>query len=288
MSKKQIAGAVLGGIIIYLLAGPVVKTKLVDPHFQNQPSTLKEAVDNALLGAKGVYGISIKDLKTGETYSFNEDRIFEAGSLYKIWVLLTAFEQIEKGELKEDQVLSQDIAVLNRKFNIASESAELREGVISLTIKEAMQQMITISHNYAALLLTEKVKISKVADFLKRHKFNDSIVGQPPKTTPKDTALFLEKLYKGELSNGENTQRILDLLKKQQLNEGLPKYLPKEAGVAHKTGEIGWFKHDAGIVFLDGREYIIVVMSESDSPSGAQERIAEISKAVYEYFSKTR
>lgn len=261
-----------------------MKTEMV-VFFTNQRNiALKEVVEKSMEGTDGTYGIVIKNLKYDQSYYYNENHSFEAGSLYKLWVMLTAFDQIEKGKLKAEEVLSQDIPTLNRKFNIASESAELTEGGISLSVKNAMEQMITISHNYAALLLSERVRIFNVSDYLKAHGFHFSNIGEPPKTTPKDTALLLERIYKGELANPENTQKMLDLLKNQQLNDGLPKYLPKEVKVGHKTGDIGWFKHDAGIVFLESGDYIIVVMSETNSPISAQKRIAEISQAVYEYF----
>lgn len=289
MNKKQIIVTILViGLTLYLLLAKAVSSELIDPQFQKAPVSLEDVVQRVTIGSKGTYGIVIKNLQTGESFSRSEHRIFEAGSLYKLWVLATAFNQIEKGELKEDAILSQKVSELNQRFNISSDSAEMREGVITLTVSQAMQQMITISHNYAALLLTEKVKISNVSKFLSNNKFNDSNVGEPPKATAGDIALFLEKLYRGELANKENSQKILDLLKKQQLNDGLPKYLPKGITVAHKTGDIGWFKHDAGIVFSPSGDYIIVVMSESDSPPGAQERVAEVSKTVYEYFNKPK
>ncbi|MBI3887855.1 serine hydrolase [Candidatus Microgenomates bacterium] len=67
--------------------------------------------------------------------------------------------------------------------------------------------------------------------------------------------------------------------------EGLPKYLP-EVLVAHKTGTLDRFQNDVGIVFTPLGDYAISVFSESDSVYGAEERIALISKSVYDYFSK--
>lgn len=247
-------------------------------------SKLDEVTSKALKGTKGKYAVVIKNLKSGEEFFLNEHRSFEAGSLYKVWILAAAYKQIEEGKIKEDQVLSQDIETLNKKFKIASESAEQKEGRITLSVKSAMKQMITISHNYAALLVTEKVRVSNVGNFLKDNGFAESAVGEPPKTTAYDIAVFFEKLYKGELASEENTQIMVDLLKGQKLNNKLPKYLPKEVEIAHKTGELGWFSHDAGIVFSEKGDYIIVVLSESNSPKGAEERIALLSKAVYEYF----
>ena len=123
-----------------------------------------------------------------------------------------------------------------------------------------------------------------MAVFRKEKGFGGSALGEPPKTTPSDIMAFFEKLHTGKLAKQENTFRMLEILKRQTLNKKLPKYLPKEVSSAHKTGEIGFFSHDAGIVFREGGDYIIAVLSESDHPSGAEERIAEISRAVFKYF----
>jgi beta-lactamase class A len=91
----------------------------------------------------------------------------------------------------------------------------------------------------------------------------------------------------GELANAEYTAKMIDLLKAQRLNNKLPRFLPEGTVIAHKTGELGLFSHDGGIVYLpDGNEYIIVVLSETLYPSAAEERIAELSKEVYSYFAR--
>ncbi|MCL5783980.1 MAG: class A beta-lactamase-related serine hydrolase [Patescibacteria group bacterium] len=288
--KKKVWAWILLLILVAIGISGVFKRspELISP-LSRINNSLRNIVDESLTGARGTYGIAIKNLKSGESYYFNEHRVFETGSLYKLWIMATVFKQIQDGGLTEDQVLSEDIAALNEKFNIDPDSAELKEGTVTLTVHDALLQMIAISHNYAALLLTEKVKLSSVAAFLKENGFSESSVGtdgDPPKSTPADIALFYERLYKGELANQQYTQEMADLLKNQQSDDGLPKYLPDEVPVANKTGDIGWFKHDAGIIYTGNGDYIITIMSESDYPPGAQERIAMISKEVYEYFTK--
>lgn len=246
---------------------------------------LKERVEKVLSETQGTYGVAIKNLKTGESFNLNEHVMFEAASLYKNWIMAETFNQIKKGFLKEDQVLSQSVSVLNDEFNIDEEEAELMEDTVTMKVKDALEKMITVSHNYAALLLSEKIRLSSVESYLQERGFNESSLGVPPKTTAYDTALFYEKLYRGELANSLYTQRMLDLLKKQERNGGLPKYLPENTEVAHKTGELGSVKHDGGIVFADGGNYIIVVLTETNSPSAAVKKIADISKTVYEYFN---
>ena len=289
----RIKTKIFSGLLIFaasilffaLLKGQYIFTPQIDKGAS--PKGLDQVVNDALASTEGTYGIAIKNLKTRENYYLNEHNQFEAASLYKIWVMATVFNQIEQGKLEEDEILTQDVSTLNSEFNIASEAAELTEGKVSFTTSEAINQMITISHNYAALLLSEKVGLSNVSKFLSKNNFAESSLGVPPQTTTYDIASFFEKLYRNELGSKENATKMLDILKKQQLNDGLPKYLSQDVQIAHKTGDIGPFKHDAGIVFSDKGDYIIAVMSESDSPLGAQERIAQVSKAVYNYFQKS-
>lgn len=299
---KLLGVVFITGFIMFILGNQFLKneqneTQLISPisnvvsfvtsPFNNKSSSLRNIVKNALEGTKGSYGIFIKNLKTEEFYAINEHRVYESGSLYKIWIMAVVIDQIRNGKIKEDEELNGDIKALNDKFNISSESAELTEGSIMLTVNQALEQTITISHNYASLLLAEKIKLSSVKAFLQREGFNESTVGtdgSSPTSTPYDIALFFEKLYKGKLADPKSSNKMLGLLKRQKLNDKLPKYLPSETMVAHKTGEIDFFTHDGGIVYGPKSDYIIVVLSKSDLPAAAEERIADISKKIYDYF----
>lgn len=232
--------------------------------------TLKSEVEKVMLDAKGRYGIVVKNFKTNESYYLNEKETFESGSLYKLYVLEEAFKNIKQGKLKEDKILSREIASLNEQFNIASDEAELTEGEISLTVKSAIEQMIIISHNYASLLLASEMEDKRY----------------PQKITASEIAKFFEDLYKGKLVDEEYSKRMLELLKRQEINDRIPKNLPKGVMVAHKTADLEYFEHDGGIVFSKMGDYIIVVLSESDFPNIAGERIAHLSEVVYKYFSK--
>lgn len=252
-------------------------------------SRLGQVVEEALSGSRGSYGISIKNLKTGEAYTQGDTISYESASLYKLWVMAVVYQQIKDGKLSEEDKLSQDIATLNKKFNIATDAAELTDGKVSMTVGEALTQMITISDNYAALLLTERVKVPSLTAFLKANDLNGSAVGtgsKLPTTTAHDVMLFLDKLYMRQLADEEYTLKMLELLKQQRLNTKVPKYLPLAVQVAHKTGEIDEYTHDGGIVNAPSGDYIIVVMSKSDDPNVANERIAQVSKAVYNYFEE--
>lgn len=231
---------------------------------------LESVAEDSLYQTKGRYGIYIKNLKTGEQFTLRDEEKFDPGSLYKLKVMVLVYEKIKTGSLKEDETLAADIAQLNKFFEIPDDVAEFTTGSINFSIKSALEQMITISHNYAALALTKRIDGKDLA----------------APTTPKELGLFFEKLYKGELIDKEYSQKMMELLKKQTINDRIPKYLPKETVVAHKTGDIGYFEHDAGIVFTQKGDYIFVALSESNMPDAAGDRIAKFSEAVYKYFMR--
>lgn len=259
------------------------------PPEPKQSVFLANIVQKELKGITGSYGFIIKNLKTNEYYSQNAQKKFLSGSLYKLWVMGTVYQQIKDTTLHKNDILNQEVSVLNEEFYLDAETAEQTEGTITFSVKDALEQMITLSDNYSALLLTEKIKLSGVASFLLANNLTQSKVGvkgNAPTVTPYDISLFLEKLYQGKIVDKESSKEMLNLLKKQQVNHKIPKLLPKEIIIAHKTGELEKFSHDAGLVFTQKGDYLIVILSESEAPALTEETIAKISLAVYNYFTK--
>jgi beta-lactamase class A len=79
---------------------------------------------------------------------------------------------------------------------------------------------------------------------------------------------------------------MLDILKKQKLNDRIPRYLPDDVIVAHKTGELFGAKHDAGIVFLKKGDFMIIVLSDTQNVKVAVEKIARFSEDIFNYFEQ--
>lgn len=282
-------------IVVYFMyksffaSTPVKKmSAVIVPTATPVQSALGQVVQDSLKNAQGTYGIVIKNLKTNETYKLHENTVFQSASLYKLWVMGLTYQRIQQKKIQEDDVLHEDVDVLNNKFYIASEDAELTDGTITLPVNEALNQMITISHNYAAMLLTEKISLNGLIAYLPQIGLLHSHIGLhgvEPTTTAGDIALFLYKLYKGNLANKQYTDEMISLLQNQQLNNKLPRDLPNNITLAHKTGELDDYTHDAGIVYAPSGNYLIVVLSKSADPSSAEDTIASLSQAVYTYFT---
>jgi beta-lactamase class A len=240
------------------------------------------AVEDALSGPNGIYAIVVKDLNRALTYTRNENHVFATASLYKLWVMIETYQQIAAGRFTEDTRIHRTVEEIDKAVGIVSEPAIRQMGSFDMSMKEALERMITVSHNYAAYLLIHNIGSENLKLFVESNQFTRSNTGLSPKSTASDLAALLEKLYKGELGTPEHTQKMLDLLAAQTRNEIIPKYLPKNVKVMHKTGELGRVKHDVGIVSAPKGDYIIVLMSNTSDRKLAAERLANVSKNVHD------
>lgn len=257
-------------------------------------SELPEIVNRNFGDEDEDYSVVIKNLKTGEEYKFNENQKYNSASLYKLWIMAVAFQKIKDGSFKEEMVLSGDQHKFDETLSTSSPSATTdtpsepviseEPKIISMKLMDAINKMIIQSDNYSALLIAAKEGTFSVTNFLKNNGFKNSNFRSPPQTTASDIALFYEKLYKGEIVDQENSKKMMEILKKQAINDRIPANLPKNVVVAHKTGELFGAKHDAGIVFGSNGDYIIVVMSDTKSPKTAIEKTARFSEEIYNYF----
>lgn len=252
--------------------------EITDRHFNRDPN----------------FAVIIKNFDTGESYSFNEKKVFDSASLYKLWVMAELMNQVKNGDINLQDSVSGDknkldeiLSIVTPTPTVEGEEVVLEEKEpepISMEIDFAMNKMITESDNYAALMLSQKVGYSEVEYFLEENGLESSSFGSPPKTTAGDIALYFEKLYKGEIVDSAYSKEMIEVLKKQTLNDRIPKYLPEDIEVAHKTGELLGNKHDAGIVFTKKGDYLIIVLTKTENETIAAEKIAKFSRDIYRYF----
>lgn len=210
---------------------------------------------NEIPNLSGNWAVVAKDLKTNQTYNYSENKIFAAASLYKLATMWAVYEAQEKGNLEKS----------------ASVSAQL-------------DAMITVSDNDSAVALSETLGWTSIEKLMKSEGLGGfDMTGEgAPYTTAKSTADLLERIYRKTAVNASASATMQELLFDQQINDRIPKYLPKGVEVGHKTGEIDNFRHDAGIVMGKNSHYIFVFLSETSIPQDGSEKIAKLSKKLFD------
>ena len=89
----------------------------------------------------------------------------------------------------------------------------------------------------------------------------------------------------GELLSESSTAYFLGLLGNQQLVYALNTGLNDEVSFAHKTGLLTDVSHDAGILSMDGQNYIVAVLTDGwqDATDDATPVFEAVGSAVMTY-----
>jgi beta-lactamase class A len=269
-------------------------------NFSYVDEKLNKIIKSHLDGKEGQYAVVIIDLKGGEKlYSLNGNQVFPAGSLYKLFLLSAAFEEIEKGTLKEDQEITVSQKHLVEVLGFEDFGYDRKQTNITHKVSAILRRIATISDNYASIMLAEHIGWDKVREQARILGASGTIIQSPIRTTSSDIALYFTKLQKGEVVSKESSEKIIELLSDSKLNTRIPAGLPEvvEASdgakirlkIAHKTAELPDLRHDAGIVFLPENPYVIVLFAnEVAQENEAVELLANISKDVFDYMKENK
>lgn len=253
--------------------------------FSFEDSGLSEVIQNNLSDQKGNYGVYIENLATGDKYGLNENESFPAASLYKLYLMAAVMKEIEAGSITLDSKISFTKSHLIDVFGGVDFGYEDREENIVYTVEEAMQRVGRISDNFAAIMLAEKIGWNKVQNMTDDLGGVSTKIKSPITTTAYDIGSFFKLLYEGKVVSPDSSDKIKEFLLLSNINNRLPAKLPEGVKTVHKTGELSRVRHDAGIVYLEGKPYVIVLMSKDlEYEDDGVELLAEISKDVYEYF----
>lgn len=270
--------------------------------FSFDSENLKNVVDQSLAGKPGTFAVYIKELpatpggalKGGERYSRLEDEPFPAASLYKLVLLSAVLKESKNGRISEEETLTSTKTHLRGVYGDMDFGYEDAPENVSFTVAEAMNRVGQISDNFAAIMLTDRLRQLPHKDSEEGLLFqmvrelgmnHTDFSSDPIQTTAQDVGTFFEKLYNGQVVSQAASQELVGMLNLSRINDRIPAGLPPEAKIVHKTGELSHVRHDAGIIFpTKGNPYILVILSKDLSfEDDGVDAIAQLSKDVYDY-----
>lgn len=273
-------------------------------------ANLRERVDEIKRdSAAEALAVALRDVETSVEFDYESDRWFHAASTIKVPILVGVFGAVHAGEL-----LPQSRLHVRNRFRSAHDGSIFRvdpardaNAVVHAAIGKTMQirelafHMIATSSNLATNLLLDYVGLQSMqrtlaelglADGIELHRgVEDNAAfdaGISNRVTAAGLARMLKLIAEERAFSRTLSREMLDILHAQEFNGGIPAPLPKRTRVAHKTGEISTIAHDAGIVYLPGRNpYVLAVLTEwSPDGSGRQAAIAKVSEAAYEFLTE--
>lgn len=266
---------------------------------------LLQKINSRYAAEQGDFAVAFRNLQTGDEILINADTVFHAASTMKTPVMIEVFKQAHEGKFK----LTDSIPIKNEFKSIMdgslysldpNEDSEKKLYTMigqKRTIYDLMYDMIIVSSNLATNIIMEFVDAKKVTQTMRDLGASHIEVlrgvedikayraGRSNTTTARDLMIIYSALSDSVLTDQESTKQMVSILQDQKFDDIIPKHLPSDVIVAHKTGSITGVHHDSGIVFLpDGRKYVLVLLSKNLKDFDAGTRaMADVSKLVYEY-----
>src|SRR5258708_14876106 len=255
--------------------------------------TFASALRHRVHRFNGTVGYIVKDLRTGHVVEANETGVFPSASLIKLPIMVAAFQAVH------DKRLSLSMRIALRRQDKRGGSGVLKFAVPGtiFTLRELLEYMIIHSDNTATELVVQQLGLEYLqntfhqlglldteihADGFRlaaRHVVDDN------RTSPRDMAFLLEKIYQRRMISADASDQMLDILKHQKLRDRLPRFIPTGWEIAHKTGLLRRACHDVGIVFSPGGDYLICVLTSHDATyKTAKHFIASLGRITFDYY----
>ncbi len=104
-------------------------------------------------------------------------------------------------------------------------------------------------------------------------------------TTPRDIAIYFDRLLNDRVVDADVSSSNLDILKQQAIDNRFPCLLPPETDIAHKTGNLDHVVHDVGIIWSpDGPVILVAMVENADDDADASFVIQQLALVAYHDF----
>lgn len=244
--------------------------------------------------------VAYRALDGSEEWMHEADRRFHAASTMKVPVMVELFRQESAGLLK----LSDTLEIRNEfrsvvdgspyamDFGEDSDDTVYKNIGRTMTLEALNFQMITVSSNFATNLLIDRLGVENIratVASLSGHglevrrgvedqkAFDRGIINE---TTARGLFVVMNAIARGQAVSPAQSARMVDVLAAQKFNEGIPKGLPPQTRVAHKTGTITRIHHDAAIVYGAFPCVLVVLTRGIEKEADSDALIARITKSL--------
>ena len=174
------------------------------------------------------------------------DQKYDPASIYKLYLTYQLFQKYNLDSLGD------------MSLNV--------DGRGSQSYKTCLDQMIKVSDNPCGEAMGYSLGWGRAESALQQIGMNDTDLNNPKglTSTAGDAAVFLQKMYAGQLFDSATQQYLISLMQSQIYRSGIPAGCDS-CQVADKTGDIGSVRNDAAIVEYGGGAYVLTIFTNGAS-----------------------
>lgn len=231
---------------------------------------IQSQVQKVLSKYDGDISVYFKDLRTEQSFYINPKNMYPC-CMIKVPALIKIFQKIENGNIDHAAHATEIEQMITISSNTAYNNlaALLGGGNGIFGLYQINQMCIELG--------LENTELHHGL-FPGENFFTD---GGANTSNPKDIGILFEKLYKKEIISDKACQDMISILKACEDRDEIQAGLDKGIEFAHKTGAADLLYHDGGIVYLPGRDYILVIFS--NEVSRMYDMMQEVSKTILNY-----
>lgn len=254
--NEVIAAANANATLVLAKMQPVTPQTQVVRNYSRSSKGLQALLDYWTQTHRGDYGIVVKSLDGNLYAGHAPNKQFMSASTYKIYVAHSVYNKISNGEMSFADTTS-----------------------TGASVSSCLESMIVRSDNACAGALGSMVGWNANDGLLRSHGLTGTTLtyfGQL--TTAQDAATWLQALQAGSITNAENTNSLLSMMRRQIYRYGIP--LGSTGAVANKLGTAGNYNNDVAIVYHPKGAYILTVFSNGSSFSNIADLARQISNVM--------
>jgi beta-lactamase class A len=238
---------------------------------------------------QGTVLVYAKNLQSSREFALGADTKVRTASTIKLPILCALESLVAAGKVRWEEriVLRPDDKVTG-----SGVLGNLADGT-DLTVRNLAILMIIVSDNTATNLVLDRITADSVNDYLDSiglpsTRSNRKVRGDGTKlkeptgwsragqleenkkyglgvTTPREMVRLLEMLERGQIVNANASKDILEIMKMQQVRDGIARHAPEDLVIASKSGSLDALRSDVGIVYTkDGP--IAMAITVDDMP----------------------
>lgn len=270
-----------------------VASELPALEMKQEISALKTELENlAKQQSDLLAGALFVDVDSGDYVNLNGNVSFAAASTIKVPILVAFFQDVDAGKIQLDEKLTM------RQDLIAKEAGDMqyKPPGTKFSALEVAGQMIIISDNTATNMLIDRLGGAEALNqrFQSWGLTSTMIRNVLPDlegtntTSAEDMVKLMGLVTQGKLMSLRSRDRLLEIMRRTANNSLLPQGLGEGAIIAHKTGDIGTFVGDVGMIDMpSGKRYLaaVIVKGPHNDPRST-ELIRQFSRKVYQFFNK--
>ena len=245
--------------------------------------------------------VAFRTLDGSREMTIDPDEPFHAASTMKVPVMIELFRQASTGQLSLDEQLP----IKNEFHSIVDgsvyqlDAGDDSDAVVyaavgkTMSLRQLCEQMITVSSNFAANLLIERLGVENIRRTVTRLGADGMHVlrgveddkafqrGMNNTTTARGLLVLMQKIATGQAVNPAVDAEMAAILKRQHFNDAIPAGLPPGTVVGHKTGTITKIHNDAAIVYGPTPYVLVVLVRGIQDQKASAALIASISREVW-------